>query len=345
MTDLPHRNKYKSFKEYAKHDIPPIAELIKTEETYIETLENVVYGYMAEFFKENSEIPAPDDLKDHDCQLIFGNIKEIYEWHKRHFSEELKKNQHCVRSLSNVFIENEHQFHMYAKYINNKPISEYIIKNNIQYFDKVKTLLNHKLTIESYMIEPMQRVVRYKILLTEILKHLKKNKMEEDLDSLHEALTVIEKSCNEADEFMILNGIQNFDGIISDQGKLLHRGYLLCNYDGKKRKSYVFLFKRLILFTKKPETKGNRRYSIDTYNTCLQIPMNKLELKELTNSKFFLQLMDPNVPNCKVICEGETKEEYKEWLQAIKKQLSLQKNLIHDLVHPTAEDEDEREVL
>ncbi|XP_065357169.1 rho guanine nucleotide exchange factor 25-like [Calliphora vicina] len=332
-----------SFREYRKHPIPAVAELITTEETYINTLGNVVYGYMTEYFNESSEIPVPRDLQEHDGLLIFGNITEIYEWHKHYFFGALKKNELSIRGLSQVFIQNEPQFHIYAKYINNKSISEYLINTHFEYFEKIKKALKHKHSIGDLMIAPVQRVGRYKMLLNEILKHLKKKDLIEDANCLNDAITVIGNVCNEVNEFGDLTGIRNFDGIVSAQGQLLHRGFLKCNYDGKRRNLYVFLFKRSILFTKKIEPK--KKYTIPTYNSCLQIPMNKLQLKELTNSKFFLQLMDPNAPNCSLICEAHSREEHKKWVQVIKQRLSLQMNLINDLVHPTNDDDDEREML
>lgn len=173
--------------------------------------------------------------------------------------------------------------------------------------------------------------------------------------------------CNKVNEFEELNGIKNFDGLISAQGKLLHRGFLKCKYNEKRSNLYVFLFECLILFTEKQDPKG--KYLIPTYNYRFQIPvisnillipiklfemfkrfsiylffkMNKLHFKELSSCKFSLQLKDPNVHNCTVICQAHTKEKQKEWILAIKQQLALQMNLIHSLVHPDADEE--REVL
>ena len=50
--------------------------------------------------------------------------------------------------------------------------------------------------------------------------------------------------------------IENFDCVLSDQGKLLFHEYLHCTQNAKTRKLYVFLFKRSIVFTKSKNTKN-----------------------------------------------------------------------------------------
>lgn len=62
-------------------------ELVRTEEEYVANLSLVVKGYMAAMedpATENCSIPIPEDLKinSEKYNLIFINIKPIYEWHR-----------------------------------------------------------------------------------------------------------------------------------------------------------------------------------------------------------------------------------------------------------------------
>ncbi|KAM7356198.1 rho guanine nucleotide exchange factor 25-like [Cochliomyia hominivorax] len=332
---------YKSFRDYLKYKYPTIGELIDTEKEYVKRLSAIVDGYIQEYRNEN--ITIPEDLKGHDKHLIFRNIEEIYFWHKNYFLIQLKEKKENIIGLSKIFIENEHHFHMYAKYNNHKQISDYLINKHSDYFDKVRERCKHKLTIRELTMEPVQRILRYPMLIESLIKHCNKQGHMQEIEHLTEALKVMRKVSSESDEFMVLDGIRNFDDLISDQGKLLHRGSLLCKYNNKNVNFYVFIFKRIILFTEEKKqrnfkVKYNKAdYSNSIYDFRLQIPFNKLSMKELPNCQFCLKHQGPNINNCSVICKAVGKEEYRKWMQIIKQELELQNNLIHSLVNPNSE--------
>lgn len=62
-------------------------ELVKTERNYVRDLALVVDDYI-EMIRDpiaaNCDIPVPEDLIKHDkIDIIFSNIEQIYEWHKK----------------------------------------------------------------------------------------------------------------------------------------------------------------------------------------------------------------------------------------------------------------------
>ncbi len=59
-----------------------LRELVETEESYVQDLSLIVYGYMREMNDPESDIPLPDSLKGGKELVIFGNIEAIYEWHR-----------------------------------------------------------------------------------------------------------------------------------------------------------------------------------------------------------------------------------------------------------------------
>lgn len=61
----------------------------------------------------------------------------------------LKKHQNSLRELGKLFIENEHEFHMYSKYISNKFISDHLISSHADYFEQVRNKLNHSLSVSN----------------------------------------------------------------------------------------------------------------------------------------------------------------------------------------------------
>ena len=63
-----------------------LQELLESEQTYVQDLEQCV-EYIR-FMKEGkekgdeAELPMPEDLKEGQDRMVFGNIEAIYEWHR-----------------------------------------------------------------------------------------------------------------------------------------------------------------------------------------------------------------------------------------------------------------------
>lgn len=70
--------------------------------------------------------------------------------------------------------------------------------------------------------------------------------------------------------------MKNYDDNIYDHGKLIFHEYLICKYNGEKRRHYVFLFKRLLVLTDRTEAKeANAK---PTYTYRLEIPVSSFVL-------------------------------------------------------------------
>lgn len=64
------------------------------------------------------------------------------------------------------FAFQERRLHMYVKYCQNKPLSEYLVhRYKTPYFTEIQSELKTKLDIADYLIKPVQRVMKYQLLL------------------------------------------------------------------------------------------------------------------------------------------------------------------------------------
>lgn len=61
-----------------------LLELIDTERDYVQHLGMIVDGYIQMFRNTDNDtmIQIPDDLKGGKYKIVFGNLENIYEWHK-----------------------------------------------------------------------------------------------------------------------------------------------------------------------------------------------------------------------------------------------------------------------
>uniref|UniRef100_A0AAY4EKJ8 DH domain-containing protein n=1 Tax=Denticeps clupeoides TaxID=299321 RepID=A0AAY4EKJ8_9TELE len=220
----------------------------ETEKMYVDDLGLIVEGYMATMGAKG----VPEDMKGKD-KIVFGNIHQIYDWHKDYFLGELEK---CVaepRRLAQLFIKHERRLHMYVVYCQNKPKSEHIVSEYIDtYFEELKQQLGHRLQLNDLLIKPVQRIMKYQLLLKDFLKYYTKAGMDtEELEKAVEVMCIVPKRCN---DMMNVGRLQGFEGKITAQGKLLQQDtFTISEQDSsflsRAKERRVFLFEQLVIFS------------------------------------------------------------------------------------------------
>ena len=119
-------------------------ELIQTEKDYVYDLEHIVKGYLKEFARAGKKIPAYLRGKKN---IIFGNIEQIYEFHKNDFLLQLESCQDQPSLVGGTFIRKCNEFEMYVTYCKNKPSSEELQLDYPNPFFKVRFLFTEMQTI------------------------------------------------------------------------------------------------------------------------------------------------------------------------------------------------------
>uniref|UniRef100_A0AAR2JYI3 non-specific serine/threonine protein kinase n=1 Tax=Pygocentrus nattereri TaxID=42514 RepID=A0AAR2JYI3_PYGNA len=225
-----------------------LLELVETERDYVRDLGLVVEGYMTRM-KEDG---VPDDMKGKD-KIVFGNVHQIYDWHRDFFLGELEKCLEDPDRLGSLFVKHERRLHMYIVYCQNKPKSEHIVSEYIDtYFEDLKQRLGHRLQITDLLIKPVQRIMKYQLLLKDFLKYSKKAGLDSlDLEKAVEVMCVVPKRCN---DMMNVGRLQGFDGKIVAQGRLLLQDtFMVLDSDGsllgRMKERRVFLFEQIVIFS------------------------------------------------------------------------------------------------
>ncbi|XP_058936726.1 rho guanine nucleotide exchange factor 25 isoform X2 [Kogia breviceps] len=227
-----------------------LSELVETEKMYVDDLGQIVEGYMATMAAQG----VPENLRGRD-RIVFGNIQQIYEWHRDYFLQEL---QRCLKDpdwLAQLFIKHERRLHMYVVYCQNKPKSEHVVSEfGDSYFEELRQQLGHRLQLNDLLIKPVQRIMKYQLLLKDFLKYYSRAGMDtEELEQAVEVMCFVPKRCN---DMMTLGRLRGFEGKLTAQGKLLGQdtfwvtepeaGGLLSS---RGRERHVFLFEQIIIFS------------------------------------------------------------------------------------------------
>ncbi|KAL7983856.1 hypothetical protein Chor_000732, partial [Crotalus horridus] len=157
-------------------------ELLETERAYVEELLCVLEGYAAEM-----DNPLMAHLISAGLQnkkdVLFGNMEEIYHFHNRIFLREIEDYIDYPQLIGRCFLEriedyglSMKDFKIYEKYCQNKPRSESLWRqcSDSAFFQECQRKLDHKLSLDSYLLKPVQRITKYQLLLKGNLNELGK---------------------------------------------------------------------------------------------------------------------------------------------------------------------------
>jgi hypothetical protein len=312
-----------------------IQELVETERQYVVDLALIVEGYMAEL----SNMDLPEDLAGKD-KIIFANIAQILEFHKTCFVKEIEKCLENYEAAGEAFVKCDRRLHSYyVKYCQNKPKSDFLMSQEQfeQFFNDIRLKLGEKRSLSDLLIKPVQRIQKYQLLMKDIRKYTERAGDPMDaLDKGFEVMNIVPKAC---DDMMQVGRLQNFDGNLNAQGKLLFQGLLQISESGpsqpfKGKERIVFLFEQSCIIA--DSIPKRNEFSSPTYIFKNQIMVNKMVLENNVSDeplRFVLRSNDPNQPVA-FLCQANSEKEKEEWLSKINVQLDQQKTLLAALVDP-----------
>ncbi|ELW72772.1 Pleckstrin homology domain-containing family G member 1 [Tupaia chinensis] len=152
-----------------------VQEILETERTYVQDLKSIVEDYL-DCIRDQTKLP----LATEERSALFGNIQDIF-----HFNSELLQDlENCENdpvAIAECFVSKSEEFHIYTQYCTNYPRSVAVLtecmrnKMLAKFFRERQETLRHSLPLGSYLLKPVQRILKYHLLLHEIENHLDKD--------------------------------------------------------------------------------------------------------------------------------------------------------------------------
>ncbi|XP_064418246.1 guanine nucleotide exchange factor DBS [Latimeria chalumnae] len=266
-------------------------ELIETERVYVEELQSIIEGYVSEVDSPELAHLIPAALQNKKG-VLFGNLAEIYEFHNRTFLKELGN---CIENpelLGICFLKRKEDLQIYEKYCQNKPRSEALWRQcgDSLFFQECQRRLDHKLSLDAYLLKPVQRITKYQLLLKEMLKCSKNS---EGTAELEEALATMLDMIKSVNDSMHQIAITGFEGNLNDLGKLLMQGSFNVWTDHKKghnkvkdlarfkpMQRHLFLYNKMLLFCKKREENADGHEKTPSYSFKHSLKMSAVGITE-----------------------------------------------------------------
>uniref|UniRef100_A0A146KXI3 Guanine nucleotide exchange factor DBS n=4 Tax=Lygus hesperus TaxID=30085 RepID=A0A146KXI3_LYGHE len=305
-----------------------LAELLETERIYVSELESIVKGYKHPMLAEETRHMNPE--LDGKSDLIFGNLEELYTFHSDIFLQDLENCISTTELVALCFTHRKDALHkLYSCYCQNSPRSERLRESigDHPFLRTCQTKLGHKLPLAAYLLKPVQRITKYRLLLEDLLSHSEGKKWCCELQEALDCMLVVLKCVNDS---MHQTAITGFWGDLGDLGDLLMQGGFSVWTDSKKDRfkkelrlikpmqRHLFLYQKAILFCKKTPI-----HSKVNYHFKRLIKMSDVGLTETVKDGKTFEIWLPGRSEVHTI-QAATVEQKTEWVDQIKSLLLYQ---------------------
>ncbi|XP_078412728.1 pleckstrin homology domain-containing family G member 1-like [Cetorhinus maximus] len=261
-----------------------VQEILETERTYVQDLRSIVKDYL-DCINDQSRLP----LGTEERLALFGNIRDIYRFN----SELLQDLESCDSdpvAIAECFVAKSEEFHIYTQYCTNYPRSVAMLtecmRNKVlaKFFRERQETLKHSLPLGSYLLKPVQRILKYHLLLHEIVNHLEKDTecydvVQDAIDTMQRVAWHINDMKRKHEHAVRLQEIQslltNWKGPdLTSYGELVLEGTF--RIQRAKNERTLFLLDKLLLITKKRE----ETYTYKAHILCCNLMLVEVIPKE-----------------------------------------------------------------
>ncbi|CAL8369604.1 unnamed protein product [Lota lota] len=329
-------------------------EILNTERDYVRTLLFLQSAFLHRIRQTSDEQQC---LTPEQVKVLFSNMEDILDLHRALLSaveSSLHPEPHPQHALGHVFLQYKGKFSVYGEYCSNhekalKLLMELNKVPNIRTFLLHCMLLGGKkstdIPLEGYLLNPIQRICKYPLLLKELLKRTPKKHM--DYPAVEEALQSMKAVCSNINETkrqmeklealeQLQSHIEGWEGtnLTDISTELLLHGNLLKISAGNIQERVFFLFDNLLVYCKrksrvsgKKSTKRTKSLSGPLYVFRGRINTEVMEVENVEDGTADYHSNNYTVTNgWKIhntaknkwfVCMAKNAEDKQKWLDAI----------------------------
>ncbi|KAJ6665517.1 hypothetical protein lerEdw1_003358 [Lerista edwardsae] len=295
-----------------------VLEIVESERMYVRDLRSIVENYLGKIIDTQELLLRPEQVS-----ALFGNIEDIYELN----SELLQDLDSCHNdpvAVARCFVDRSQDFDIYTQYCNNYPNSVAALtecmrnKQLAKFFRERQEQIRHSLPLGSYLLKPVQRILKYHLLLQEIAKHFDLEEdgyevVEEAIDTMTCVAWYINDMKRKHEHAVRLQEIQslliNWKGPdLTTYGELVLESTFRVHRVRNERT--FFLFDKVLLITKK---RG------DHYVYKSHIPCSSLMLIESTRDSLCFTVTHYKHNKQQYNIQAKSGEEKRVWTHHIKR--------------------------
>uniref|UniRef100_A0A673BJ10 FYVE, RhoGEF and PH domain containing 4b n=1 Tax=Sphaeramia orbicularis TaxID=375764 RepID=A0A673BJ10_9TELE len=269
-------------------------ELLQTEKAYVARLHLLDQVFCLRLTEEAGRGSFPPEV----IRNIFSNISSIYSFHSQFLLPDL---ENCINhwwspGLGKVWLQHAPFLRMYADYVRNFDQAMELVRTWTERSSAFRNIIQDiqnqevcgSLTMQHHMLEPVQRVPRYEMLLRDYLKKLPKDDPDYDLaqkslQTISMAATHSNSAIQKAESLKRLLEIYEMVGeeeVVNPTNEFLREGRLLklAARNASAMERHLFLFNNFLLCcTHKFSLLGQR------FTVRCRIGVDGMQVQQTTN--------------------------------------------------------------
>ncbi|TWW64495.1 FYVE, RhoGEF and PH domain-containing protein 4 [Takifugu flavidus] len=271
------------------------SELLQTERAYVARLHLLDQVFFARLTEEAGRGSFPPEV----IKNIFSNISSIYSFHSQFLLPDLES---CLRhwcdrpGLGGVLLQHGPFLRMYADYVRNFDQAVELVRvwnERSSVFRNITQDIQSQevcgsLTLQHHMLEPVQRIPRYELLLKDYLKKLPRDNP--DYELAHKSLQTVAMAATHSNSAIQKAGslkrvleiyeMVGEEDVVNPANELIREGRLfkLAARNTSSMERYVFLFNNFLLCCTPKFSLVGQRFTV----RC-RIGVDGMQVQQTTN--------------------------------------------------------------
>ncbi|XP_054169209.1 uncharacterized protein LOC128966386 [Oppia nitens] len=320
QSPIPSNNNNNTLDQNLSHIQRVVLEIVETERQYVNDMQEIVKGYL-----EPMKTLEETKISSQEIINLFSNIEDINLFN----SDFLEKLEECglnVVLIAKCFIDKSSGFDIYTHYCTNYPRTVSLLTEMMRNTDRAELFrerqlsLKHSLPLGSYLLKPVQRILKYHLLLQNIVKCM--DKETEGYIDIRDALSVMTNIAIHINDMKRKHEhavrVQEIQSLLYNwPGQdLTTYGDLQCEGSfrmlGAKGCRHLFLFDRMLLITKK---KDDGSLSYKTHILC----SNLMLIESIQGQPLCFHAIPFDQPRDQYTFQARNMEHKREWCLLIKR--------------------------
>lgn len=297
-----------------------VNELLQTERKYVQDLE-ALQAYMREI--QRQEI-LPADI----VHLLFANLNGLVDFQRR-FLIGVEKNAAMTpenQRFGQLFQEMEEGFAVYFPFCANYKSATELAINETPNLRPLAHMVEPTYELPSLLIKPVQRICKYPLLLSELLKYTEQaqyphyTELEAGLESIKRVTDRVNEVQRQSENLAVVSDleqrVEDWKGHnISTFGSLLLEDVFIVSKNDSEREYHVYLFERILLCCKEVSPSRSSRTSRNDVRNSKKLPPGgkpSLQLKGrifINNVTNAIQPLGSTVHALQVFWRGDVEQE------------------------------------
>jgi len=161
--------------------ISALNEVLDTEQKYVEKLKFIVTDFKSQL--DNREKDETDSIVSKGTvEILLSNIDEIYEFNQKllvNLQSSISEKRGYNNCIGETFLKFEKEFRIYSPYCSNLSRAQKKLNELTENYEFSGFVLGcfmlgdykNEVSMEGFLLSPLQRLCRYPLLLKELVKH------------------------------------------------------------------------------------------------------------------------------------------------------------------------------